>query len=94
VVGEESAVHSAGMLRARSLALMELGDLIGAREAVESGLSVAELQGLAYEIALLLIAQARLIEAEGGGAGETLSRGLQMLDELGVQTHPELANIA
>jgi class 3 adenylate cyclase/tetratricopeptide (TPR) repeat protein len=94
VVGEESAVHSAGMLRARGLALMELGDLIGARGAIESGLSVAESQGLAYEIALLLIAQARLVEAEGGAAGETLSKGLRMLDELGVITHPELADIA
>jgi len=94
VIGKESAVHSAGMLRVRGLALLDSGDFAGARRTVEAGLEVAEGQGLAYEIALLLLANARLDEAEGGDASDIATMGRQMLDELGVEFHPELITIS
>jgi len=90
VIGSEAAVHSAGILRVRGMALSDLGDPSGAAQAVEAGLVVAEEQGLTYDIALLLLIKARLDQPADEKADATLIRALQMLDELGVKTHPEL----
>jgi len=90
VVGKDSAVHSAGILRVRGLALAELGQLDEAGAAIKDGLEVAEEQGLPYEIALLLLARDRLERPAGDEPGTTSARGLQILVELGVEIHPEL----
>ena len=55
---------------------------------------VAENQGLSYEIALLLLAKARVESTTGGDSNELTARASQMLEELGVKAHPELLAIA
>ena len=90
VVGKDSTVHSAGMFRVRGLALAKMGRLEEAKATIEKGLSLAEEQGLPYEVAQLLIARDRLAYADEAGTGPDLDRGLQILNELGVDIHPEL----
>ena len=89
VVGKESAVHSAGMLRARGLALADLGRLDEARATIEKGLAAAEDQGLPYEVALLLLAKDRLEHPGSVERGPDSDRGLEILNGLGVDLHPE-----
>ena len=60
----------------------------------ETFLEVAEDQGLPYEIALLLLAKDRLEHGAIGEPGTPSVRGLKILDELGVQIHPELVSSA
>jgi tetratricopeptide (TPR) repeat protein len=92
VLGEDTAVYSAGILRVRGLALTELGHSEEARAAVASGLEIAEDQGLPYEMALLLLAKDRLEQGAFGEPGTPSARGLEILDELGVEVHPELGS--
>lgn len=92
LVGKEAAVHSAGILRVRAEGLIDIEDMAGARRAAEAGLEVAEDQGLPYEISLLLLAMARIEAMSGGDGSAQAERARQMLDELGVKSHPELIN--
>jgi tetratricopeptide (TPR) repeat protein len=92
VVGKDWAVHSAGMLRVRGVALAELGELEAASDAIAMGLEVAEQQGLPYETGLLLLAKDRLEHPRGAELGQSAARGLEILKELGVEIHPELVS--
>jgi tetratricopeptide (TPR) repeat protein len=93
-LGDESVVHSAGILRVRGTALADLGDITGAAEAINEGLEAAEQQGLPYEIALLLLAKARLETTTADEAEDMSRRGHEMLNKLGVRLHPELVSSA
>ena len=90
VVGKDSAVHSAGIMRVRGLALAEVGRLEEGLAAIDAGLEVAEQQGIRYELGLLLMAKSRLARAAGEPSESLATRGLEILEELGVDHHPEL----
>ena len=90
VVGKDSAVHSAGILRVRGLALAEMGDLEQGMRALDQGIEVAEQQGIRYELGLLFMAKSRLARALGEPSESLTAQGLEILEELGVDHHPEL----
>ena len=75
--------------RVRGVAFVQLGDLDGARVALEQSLAAGRSRGADFEVALTLRAKAELAERDGDPAGEDLlAQSQQILDRLGVISAP------
>jgi class 3 adenylate cyclase len=81
--GDEASIYIATEARVRAGALMALGRTGDAKEEVDRGLAEARDRGLDYEIALLLLIDARLDET--GLGDDSLEQASAILDRLGIR---------
>jgi hypothetical protein len=75
--------------RVRGCALMTT-DAGAAKEALEASLQLARSSHASFEIALTLLARARLGQVTGDPLGTDVDEALGLLDELGVEGVPEV----
>jgi ATP/maltotriose-dependent transcriptional regulator MalT len=80
----EAEVYGCALARVKAAALSALGRMDEAAESIEAGLKQARAEGLVYEEALLLNAQAHLIEDEPEARRKMLEEADHIFQLLGV----------
>jgi len=92
LAGGVDPVYGPSVARARTMALTMMGQLDAAQDQVLAGISAAQEQGLAYEEALLRLAQVEISRAAGlSPEPEDFQRAEELLNQCGVRpkAHPK-----